>query len=247
MSYEGKEYELQVNYWKPEKAREYGHTEYEIDGIRLYDPVSEDAQLLYTCEPDRYAENTDIISFLGKEYDISQYLTFDLPEGLTMTSYKMGMNTIWDGCMFAGEFEEQPHGSSCPESWYAPGGVGMLKVSGKTSYTINDMASFENGRLTEIHWLLNHGGRETEGEYLEDCDRQAMLYEYSFDVFTAPEIEEYQQKYGLKEGELQATARYWYVFFAEPDSEVIYTVFLKQQYFTKDDVIELARSVKFVQ
>ncbi|MBR4982692.1 MAG: hypothetical protein IKY94_09045 [Lachnospiraceae bacterium] len=39
--------------------------------------------------------------------------------------------------------------------------------------------------------------------------------------------------------------KYWYVFFAEEDSKYVYTLMLNQEYFGKEDVVELARSVKF--
>lgn len=42
-----------------------------------------------------------------------------------------------------------------------------------------------------------------------------------------------------------ANSRYWYVFLAEPDSEYIYTVYLNQEHFNREDVIALARSLEF--
>lgn len=244
--YEGKPFRLQISYWKPETAQKYSHAEYEIDGIYLYNYESEDLQLLYTNEPERYTENLNVLAFLKKEHDMAQYLTLTLPEGLTLATYKNGMNERWNGWKLLGSYEEPLHGTQCEDSWYAPGGVGMLDVSGEPPYSINDMVSFENGRIAEIHWHLNHASQESEGEYLDGCDWQAILYEYSFDLFTAAQEMEYREKHGLKEGALKTKSKYWFVFFAEPDSEIIYNVFLNQEYFTKDDIIELARSVKFV-
>ena len=72
---------------------------------------------------------------------------------------------------------------------------------------------------------------------------QALLCEAVFDLFTVPQAEKYKEEHKLAEGELQTVSKYWYVFMGEEDSEYIYVVGLNQEYFTKEDVIELARSV----
>lgn len=92
---------------------------------------------------------------------------------------------------------------------------------------------------------MNHGGRESEYERIKGCDRQAILCEYFFDLFTVPEAEEYRKEHNLKETELETTSRYWYVFFAEKDSEYVYTLFLNQAYFSKADTMKLAKTLKF--
>ena len=85
----------------------------------------------------------------------------------------------------------------------------------------------------------------SEFEFLEDCDMQAVLCEYSCDLFTAAESEEYMQEHGIAYEEFQWDSRYWYVFFAEEDSEYVYILMLNQEYFEKEDIVELARSIKF--
>ena len=50
---------------------------------------------------------------------------------------------------------------------------------------------------------------------------------------------------GITEEEFHGNSNYWHVFFSEEDDENVYTLFLNQKYFTKEDVIELARSVRF--
>lgn len=37
----------------------------------------------------------------------------------------------------------------------------------------------------------------------------------------------------------------WYVFFARPDSDIMYAVYLNADLYEKEDVLKLARSVHF--
>ena len=74
---------------------------------------------------------------------------------------------------------------------------------------------------------------------------QAVLCEYFCDLFTAAEAEEYMQEHGIKEEDFPWNSKYWYVFFAEEDSKYVYTLMLNQEYFEKEDIVELARSVRF--
>ena len=92
---------------------------------------------------------------------------------------------------------------------------------------------------------MNHSGSSSEFEFLEECGMQAVLCEYFCDLFTAAESEEYMQAHGISEEEFQWNSRYWYVFFAEEDSEYVYTLMLNQEYFDKEDIVELARSMEF--
>ena len=46
LPYEDREYRIQISYWKPEEAEEYGHTANELDGIYLSYPETHDMQLL---------------------------------------------------------------------------------------------------------------------------------------------------------------------------------------------------------
>ena len=82
-------------------------------------------------------------------------------------------------------------------------------------------------------------------EVLENCELPAVLYHYEFDVFTLPELDKYARENNIPMDEVDAVSDFWYVFFAEPDGEYVYTVFLNQAYFSKEDIVNLAESVKF--
>ena len=238
LPYEDREYRIQISYWKPEEAEEYGHTANELDGIYLSYPETHDMQLLYAGE-ERFIPDLNIRSFLEKEYDMKLYADLELPEGLELGNYQMDL-TLGQGCLFEGDFEEIPHGEGTPKDWYAPGGIEFMKKE----YFPGEIR-FEDGKLKAVMVHMNHSGGSSEFEVLKDCDMQAILCEYSCDLFTAAESEEYMQENGITYEEFQWDSRYWYVFFAEENSEYVYTLMLNQEYFEKEDMIELARSIKF--
>ena len=237
LSYGGREYRLQISYWKPEEAEEYGYKPNELNYVGIFHPATDDGQLLYEAD-NRFTPNLDIRSFLEKEYDVNLYMELDLPDNLRIGKYQMDL-TMGQGCLFEGDFEEQPHGEGTPEEWYAPGGMAFI---GKEYFP--GEVRFENNKLTEVSVLMNHSGIGSEFEYIEGCDMQAVLCEYSCDLFTVVEAEEYMQKHGISEEEFTWNSKYWYVFFAEEDGKYVYTLMLNQEYFEKEDIVELARSMK---
>lgn len=237
LPYEGKEYRLQVSYWKPEKAEEYGYTANELTYVGIFYPLTGDGQLLYETDT-RFTPNLDIRSFIDREYKLESYVELKLPEGLEYGNYQMDL-TMGQGCLFVGDYEEPIHGDGAPKDWYAPGGIAFAKKE-----DFPGEIQFENSELKEITVLMNHSGIDSEFEYVEDCDMQAILCEYYCDLFTAAEAEEYRQLHSIAE-KFKWNSKYWYVFFAEEEIEYVYTLFMNQEYFSKEDIIEVARSLKF--
>lgn len=165
-------------------------------------------------------------------------MSFKLPEAAWLGQYTMDMNDIFQGCLIQGDYEEVPHGENLIKAWYAPGFIGLTEM-------YHENAVFEDEKLTEYHWLMNHSLGE-KVEELEDCDMSAVLYTYSFDLFTLPELETYAAENHISTEDVKSMSNFWIVFFGEPDSEFVYMVGLNQEYFTKEDVIALADSVRFV-
>ena len=71
------------------------------------------------------------------------------------------------------------------------------------------------------------------------------LGNYQMDLFTAAKAEEYMQENGITEEEFRSNSTYWYVFMTEENDDNVYTLFLNQNYFTREDIVKLAQSVKF--
>lgn len=229
-------YELQLSYWLPETAVEYGHTENEIDNIRLMEKESQDAVLLYETD-ERFTTTKNLREFLERDYGIEQYLACDLPDGFSLGAFQTDL-AVYDGWLLEGEVEEPPHDEGISKAWYCPGGIGR----GETASRI---LQFEGGTLTDAALMMNHTEQIGGTEILEGCETQVVLAEYAFDLFTASGWEDYLSQHPADREEPKSV--YWYVYFGKEDSEIFYVLFLNQEYFAKDDVIRMAKSVKFTE
>lgn len=139
-----------------------------------------------------------------------------------------------------GYVEEKPENEWASEWAVAPGGVGTFD---------RDAMTYENGEIAGFihYWTGNHSWIDTDSwERVEGCFTSALITECSHDRFTAPEHYEFMQKYPeiAADSERTAPIRHWYVYICDAEMEVGYLVFLNQEYFTKEDAIALARSVK---
>ena len=229
-------YELQLYYWRPETAGEYGHTENEIDNILLMEKESHDAVLLYAVD-DRFIVTKVLQGFLLRDYGMDQYLVCDLPGDFTLGMYREDIG-FCGGWLLEGETDTPPHDEWIPEAWYCFGGIGRGE-------TASQVLKFENGALTDAALMMNHTEQLSETEILEDCETQAVLAEYAFDLFTASGWEDYLSKHPGTEEVLKS--HYWYVFLGKEDSEVFYVLFLNQEHFTRGDAIRMAQSVRFTE
>ena len=229
-------YELQLYYWRPETAEEYGHTEKEIDDILLMEKETHDAVLLYAVD-DRFIVTKDLQGFLLRDYGMDQYLVCDLPGDFTLGAYKEDIG-FFSGWLLEGETVAPPHDEWIAEAWYCTGGIGRGE-------TASQILKFESGALTDAVLMMNHTEQLGETEILEGCEVQAVLAEYAFDLFTASGWEDYLLQHPGTEGVLKS--HYWYVFMGKEDSEIFYVLFLNQEYFAKDDVIRMAQSVQFTE
>ena len=262
---ESREYELQIYYWKPETAEAYGHEENEIDSVLLMEKESKDAVLLYQSDS-RYTPTQDLAGFLEIDYDLERYLTLSLPDadgqadGYEFGSYEATLSGF-SGWLLeaAGETAEEPegeideeaaeepegaaerrepaHGEGIPEAWYAPGGIGRGQNASKILH-------FEEGRLTDVSFRLNHAEMGSQPEELTGCEVPALLAEYEFDRFTAAQWQEYlEENPDADEGE--SVSRYYYVFLGRKDSESWYVLFFNEELFSREDAVETARSIRF--
>ena len=229
-------YELQLSYWHPETAEEYGHTGNEIDNIRLMEKESQDAALLYEVD-EQFTPIKDLQGFLQRDYGIEQYLICDLPDGFTWGEYREDIG-FCGGWLLEGEMEEPPHDEGILQVWYCPGGIGR----GETASRI---LQFDSGTLTDAVLMMNHTEQLGETEILEGCEVQGVLADYAFDLFTAAGWEDYLSQHPGAEEVLNS--HYWYVFMGKEDSDIFYVLFLNQEHFIKDDVIRMAQSVQFTE
>lgn len=244
LQYNGKEYRLQISYWNAETADKYGYSAGQLDGIYLTYLAKSDMLMLYSADPHR-RPNLDIVSFLEKtyDYDMSAYLTLELPENLYLG--EPGVSGSIRSCFLEGNYEEPPHGEDFSKDTYGPGYISVYTLNATASE--EDNIIFENGKLKDVIMRANHESRESDYETIEGCQMQAILCEYSFDLFTLPEGDEYQEKNGLTDEEFLSIslAWHWKIYFTEPDSRYLYELSLNRKFFTKDEAIAMARSAVF--
>lgn len=79
-------------------------------------------------------------------------------------------------------------------------------------------------------------------EQIDDMDKTALLYHATHDLYTVPQQYELEQQGITLE---ETTSSYWYFYFAEEGDEVAYYLSLAEKCFTKEEAIEIARTVKF--
>lgn len=246
---ESREYELQLYYWKPETAEEYGHEENEIDSILLKERKTEDAVLLYQTDSG-YTPAENLIEFLEKEYGMEQFFTLSTPQGYTFGKYTEDLTSFSGWLLEDGtdetetggdetEGKEPDHGDWVEPAWYAPGGIGMAANA-------PEVLHFREGQLTEISLPVNHSEEISEVRMITGCEAPAALIEYEFDLFTASEWEEYQKE-NPEADERESVSRYWYLFLGKEDSDIWYVLFLNKSLFTEEDAVEMARSIRFTE
>lgn len=164
---------------------------------------------------------------------MDHYLTYALPDSVTDGNYNMEQGYL-GGNVFClketGESEAKQAGEYTPIGWNAYGGVEIY-------YRLN--CTFEDGYLTDVLLPWNHSVNLAEAESVDGCDAPAVIIPINHDLYTAPQAEEY----GLSAEE--SSCAMWYVFFAREDSDIGYAVFLNREYFSREDAIALARSVRF--
>ena len=239
--WDGKEYELDISYWKEDTASEYGETPNAVDDILITEMQTGDAIGVYHADK-RYHANTDIRTFLDTIYDISseiemeQVVLPDAPRNTVAALGAYGQDLLFDG--FSGNLFEfdgytpKNHGESCTFSWYSAGGIGEWKQEK------DDMFLYDGDRLTEVRLSGNHMEQKFL-ENFENDDFYGLLYEYDFEIFTASESEEA----GIENYD-DMLSKYWVTFLSAGADEPVYMLFFNQDYFSKQEALMYAQSVK---
>lgn len=239
--WDGKEYELDISYWKEDTASEYGETPNSVDNILITEMKTGDAIGVYHADK-KYRANTDIRTFLDTIYDISSEIEMEqvvlpgAPRNTVVALGAYGQDLLFDG--FSGNLFEfdgytpKDHGESCTPSWYSAGGIGEWKQEK------DDMFLYDGDRLTEVRLSGNHMDHDFL-ESFENDDFYGLLYEYDFEIFTASESEEA----GIENYD-DMLSKYWVTFISAGADEPVYMLFFNQDYFSKQEALMYAQSVK---
>jgi hypothetical protein len=239
LSYGGKTYDFQVYYWRESTAAQYGETADSIDMILLMEPDTGDGIALFRSDWDEEQNKAqDLRGFLEKVYDITSNISFDMPQSdrinseITLGEYRTDLFlSPFSGSLFlASDYSEPAHGEYMEEGWYSLGGIEELNEPDE------EIVSYDNEELSDVNMLGNHMGYEKVESFQTD-EFTGLLYLYEFELYTAADMAELPE-------DAQTTSSYWVTFLSEGEGEPIYMLFLNCEYFTKEEALDCAMSVR---
>ena len=158
-----------------------------------------------------------------------------------MQEHQVDLNEFFKGYLFVGDFDEPIHSEFVYDSWYYPGGIA---VSNRKQ---NNNLQFKDGKIVHGGIGMNHSVPVGDLEQIDGCESEAALQKYNFDLFTVAEADEYEKVHAVTLSDEELTSNYWYIFMGKEESDNYYVLFLNERYFTKQDVIDMARSVHFTE
>ena len=223
LTYQDEVYRLQVDYEKDTDRLSY---------IYVYRPS--DAELLLVYNEGGYVN--DIDTMVNTKTTIDQWLTLELPEGYSLGEYNASLG--WDGgALILPEVYEVKGEDLAPDEWKSAGFVGRTDQETANFHYVNGIPDGENCPAN------NHTSGEILG-VLTDLDRPAVFAHQNHDLYSASQMGELWAQGITIEDE---TSDYWYFFFAKEDVEEIYYLSLSTRCFSKEEAIEIARTVKFTE
>lgn len=243
-SYRGETYRLLVSVLKEDGSLDYASV--------IREPTGEWLNIYQTPEAVEHygmilAGGEETKEFFETHASMADYVTYRLPEGLTDSGYRADLGDGGGGSLFLTEDEDQKarleelgryvDRDSVPDAWLAAGGI----IRWNADYLNR---RFDTGSLMETAIPWNHTTYWGELVSVEDCEVPALLEPLCHDLYTPSSLEEAEKRYGPIPEENQ-TSRMWYVFFARPDSDVMYAIYLNGDLYKKEDALKLARSVHF--
>ena len=237
-SYRGETYRLLVSVLKEDGSLDYASV--------IREPTGEWLNIYQTPEAVEHygmilAGGEETKEFFETHASMADYVTYRLPEGLTDSGYRADLGDGGGGSLFLTarleELGRYVDRDSVPDAWLAAGGI----IRWNADYLNR---RFDTGSLMETAIPWNHTSYWGELVSVEDCEVPALLEPLCHDLYTPSSLEEAEKRYGPIPEENQ-TSRMWYVFFARPDSDVMYAIYLNGDLYKKEDALKLARSVHF--
>ncbi len=231
LTYKGEDYNLGVSYNVENDA---------LEAVYLTRKSDMDSRLIYSSDSDNSVVK-DLEEFLNHKMKLSDILTIELPAGYTLSDYRADIGVNGGVLIEPQAYQvmkglDSDYGSGVTE-WLYSGTISVIKYP-------KDWFVFENGKPVDkmIHYW-NHTVEE-KVEILEGFDMPAILYQASHDLYTAAETEILSEQ-GIQLTDDELTSDYWYIYFVSQDKEEAYYLSLDQKQFTKEEAVEIAKTVKF--
>lgn len=236
---------LQYSLWteEPEAAYRlmirYMVEDNSVDMVYLVRANDQSVLDLYYNEKWRDADLKEFLSHIPELSDWVEEYTLPKRDQLSADPFSADVGTLggqtftWIGGTESDESKVQSV-YSYPSEWGSAAAI----------YRIESIFSeFSDGKLTNVWLMQNHCALEVL-ETVEGGKEQALLCLFECDLLTASEIGEAEAD-GITLSEEDMTGKFWYICFGREQSEYGYVLMLNQKYFTKEEAIAAAQSVRF--
>ena len=166
--------------------------------------------------------------------DNGNWFTLELPDGYTLSEYNAVIGTAGGKLIEPQAYEILGDIYGTPIEWTMSGFIGKIP-------DVQRFFTFQYGRIDDMLIIANHTSQE-KVETLEGLDMRAVLCSISHDLYTAGDMERLKEQ-GINIPYDQSS--YWYIFFAREDVKEGFYLALDQNQFSKEEAIEIAKTVKF--
>lgn len=217
-----------------------------LDSVSLYRESDGDVLVIYR-EPEGKGtyRNAEIAAFRQDIKQLGDWVSaWDMPheEQVQMGAYQAD---VLDGGVLFGWKDESRDLSEAwaPDEWKSAGGFARLTNDRRDGETF----AFDNkGRLVDLDLHMNHTSINGNSEVVEGCQEQAVLVSMNHDLYTVSQLDELEEA-GRPVPEEESTVDIWYIGFAREDAPYGYVLFLAQRYYTREEAIAMARSIRFTE
>lgn len=239
----GENYRVMISYRKENNA------ENKIDMLYLVRESDQAILSLYQGEDYGGWRDADIDAFIGyipklsdwiAAYQFSsEYLTAYLDTYLVADNFSAAVGDYGgQAFQYVGkDIYTAPPGEWVPAEWAAAATISRVE---------GDRFVFVDGVLSDVAYGGNHCERVGEIETVSGCEEQAVLFQMNCDLFTAAELGEAEEA-GNPVPESEQTADIWYVCFGRENAPYGYMATLNGRYFSREDAVRFAKSVKFTE
>ncbi|MCM1192843.1 MAG: hypothetical protein NC123_15055 [Butyrivibrio sp.] len=229
---QGQDYQLLVSYMAEDSHINMIYLARESDRAEL--PLYREDAGWWDADITAFREHIPSLADWLAEYRLPREEMLQADAFSAMVGYGGGQTFQWVGKYYP---MAEP-GESCPEEWKAAAVI--YRTDGE------NLVFDADGVLTDVMLWSNHSGIETEPVPVEGCEEQAVLFQFACDLFTLPELAEAEEA-GTPIPEEESTGHFWYVCFGREGASQGYMFGLNMRYFSEEDAIELARSIRFTE
>lgn len=223
----------------------YGLEDLKLNSVYLWRENDRELRVLYwDRESDGVRRYTEIDAFRRNIKQLSDWVDgWELPHEEQVQVGEYQADLIWGGgVLFIWKEEKRDLSDAwAPEEWKSAGSFTRIKWEEMTPFVFDN-----EGKLTDLRMIQNHSEPNGPAEVLEGCQERAVLVSMNNDMYTVSELAALEEA-GRPVPEEEATEDFWYIGFAREDAPYGYVLFLAERYFTKEEAIAMARSIRFTE